>query len=534
MMAMAPRWSTALMKLPVSLIAGVLLVVSACSPAPSTPATSGSTITEQRSTNQVLRYSVQNMPVSMSTEATDLSREQFFMMYDPVVMMNGNHEIMPWAATKWDLVNPNTWRITLRKDLVFSNGDKLTADDVEFTGKFVLENKVSPISQLSSLVDVKKVDDYTVDFISKNGDVSTLAGLSFLVIMPKKYFESVGRQGFGLKPIGSGPYTLAEFTPSQSSKFKLRTDPHPFRKPILTEVTVQAVPENSAAIAGLKTGELDLTSRGFSSDEIAGLEKEGYVIETPPQPGQGLFILFPKTETDQRDLPTKNKLVRQALNYAINRDQLSKAFYGGRAQATGQLVGGGSPFNDPAIQPYPYDPAKAKQLLAQAGYPNGFTLSNPLDYSRAFVLPDVIVAVQGMLRDIGVNTDISLNEQAVYVERFRGTRPKGDLYASGLYDPNGFNSTIRVYFGCDALYNTVGSVWYCNQEFDKLNAQAASEPDFAKRTTILRQAAKVITDDTCCIFLILTPTYRVHSSKVRGFQWGEDRIWNMDTIYKVD
>jgi peptide/nickel transport system substrate-binding protein len=502
-----------------------------------TPATTGagaSGATEQRSANQVLRYGVTSVPVSMSIEATETAREQYYFLYDTVTTSNAAHEVLPWAATKWEMVNPTTWRMYLRNDLTFSNGDKLTADDVVFTAKFVLDNKTSPITQLGTLTDIKAVDDYTVDFISKTNDVSILVGLAYLVIMPKNYFNSVGRQGFAVKPIGSGPYVLSEFTSGQLAHYTLRKEPHPFRKPALTEIIVQAIPENSTAIAGLKTGSLDFVGRNFSADEITGLQRDGFVIESAPEPASGLFVLFPKTETDQRDLPTKNLKVRQALNYAIDREALSKAFYGGRAKPTGQLVGPGSPFYDPSIQAYPYDPVKAKQLLAEAGYPNGFTLQNGLDYSTAFVIPDVIVTLQGYLRAVGVNVDLTLNEQGIYVEKFRGTRPKGDLYASSLYDPNGFNSTIRGYFSCDTLYNTIGNVWYCNKQWDQLHVQAASEPDLAKRTTILRQAARIIaTDDVCCIFVLFTSSYRVHSAKVKGFQWG-DLIWNMDPMYKID
>ncbi len=542
------------MKVPISALAGILVVSAACAPAasPSTPTTTnnpaatsapaatgttastgGSTSGEKRSANQVLHYAVQNLPQSYSIEATDLSREQFFLIYDPVVMQDADHNVLPWAATKWDLVNPTTWRLTFRKDLTFSNGDKLTADDVVFTANWVLENKTSPISQFRALQEAKKVDDYTVDFVSKTNDVSTLVGLSFLPIMPQKYFESVGRQGFALKPIGSGPYVLVDHAPNDHAVFKLRPEPHPFRKPILKEIDVKAVPEASAMIAGLKTGDIDFAGRSFSSDQINSLEKDGFVIETPPKLGGGLFVLFPQTETEQRNLPTNNLKVRQALNYAIDREAIAKSFYGGRAKPTGQLVGAG-PFYNPDIKPYPYDPAKAKQLLAEAGYLNGFTLQNPLDFSQAFVTQDVIVAIQGYLKEVGVNVEIRLQEQAVYVEAFRGQRAKGDLYASSLYDPNGFDSTIATYFGCDSIYNDLGNVWYCNKEFDQLHAQANTEPDMAKRTALLNKAAKIITDDARCIFVVLTPSYKVHSKKMKGFVWGDDRVWTMDGVYMVD
>src|SRR4051812_3210748 len=110
------------MKSPVALLLGVLVVLAGCTPqaTSTTPATTGASVTEKRSADQVLRYAVDSLPVSMSIEATETAREQYYMLYDTVVTKNQNNEVLPWAATKWELINPTTWRLSLRNDLTFS------------------------------------------------------------------------------------------------------------------------------------------------------------------------------------------------------------------------------------------------------------------------------------------------------------------------------------------------------------------------------------------------------------------------------
>ncbi len=110
----------------------------------------------------------------------------------------------------------------------------------------------------------------------------------------------------------------------------------------------------------------------------------------------------------------------------------------------------------------------------------------------------------------------------------------GPATCSGLYDTNGFNSTIRTYFGCQTPYeNEESRKWWCNEEFDRLHAQAATEPDFKKRTEILQKAARIVSNDVRVIFLLLTPSAMVMNKTVKGFNWTEDRLWTFDSVYRV-
>lgn len=460
-----------------------LVVLAGCAPAatttttstPNAPATTGSssqptaapTVGEKRSANQVIHIAQASLPSTLSQECCVSQRPTFLLMYDMLVTLDNNLQAKPWAATKWEWIDPLTLRFYLRKDLTFSNGDKFTAADVEFEVKHMVETKTSPISRFRSIADAKMIDDYTVDLINSVPDASTLPATSYMPLIPAKYFQEVGAKGFAAKPIGTGPYVLADQQANTKLVFKLRPESHPFRKPIPTEIDILQLPDTAAVVAGLKTGDIDIaTTIPFLSDQLDSLEKAGMKFQT--QLSQNFHYIYPWPTWQKQNTPLKDKRVREALNYAVDKDTINKKLFRGEGKPSRNVVAPGSPFYDESLKPYPYDPAKAKQLLAEAGYPNGF------------------------------------------------------------------DSTIATYFGCDSIYNDLGNVWYCNKEFDQLHAQANTEPDMAKRTALLNKAAKIITDDARCIFVVLTPSYKVHSKKMKGFVWGDDRVWTMDGVYMVD
>ena len=320
-----------------------------------------------------------------------------------------------------------------------------------------------------------------------------MAGLAFAWIMPQKYWESVGRDGYNAKPIGSGPYEMVEYRSGDYGRFKKRTAEHPFRKVIATEVEVRSLTEANSINAGLRTGDLDLAMGQFTGDQIDQYEKMGLVIEK--KAAQNVNMLFPQYEREMRNSPTKDKRVRQAINYAIDKEAISKSFFRGEALAVGQLGLPTSPFWDDSIKAYPYDPAKAKSLLAEAGYPNGFELPFGLEFTPQTGQQDVVVAIQGNLRDVGITAKVLNLELAVFLDKFyaRNGQQRGDLFFIGSpVDANGFASNVPTGYSCNKAPE---NIWYCNPDFDKLFVQAVTEPDLAKRADILKKATQINTQD---------------------------------------
>jgi peptide/nickel transport system substrate-binding protein len=452
-------------------------------------------------------------------------------MFDMLVVLDNNMQPVPQAAERWEWVNPTTVRFYLRKDLTFSNGDKLTADDVEFTVNYFVQTKTPPIARFRSIAGAKKVDDYTVDLFNSVPDGSTLPATIYMIIVPAKYFQSVGTKGFAAAPIGSGPYVLAENQPNVIQRFTKRPDGHPFRKVTASEIDVRSMPEAGPVVAGLQTGDIDMAvTVPFLPEQLDALKNSGMQIRTKNTGVTYYVIIWPAWK--RNNTPLADKRVREAVNYAVDKDALSKKLFHGDAKPTRNLVGVGSQFYDETLQPYPYDPAKAKQLLAEAGYPNGFTLPVGIDFNPSNSSADLALAVQGYLRDVGITTPVNNVEYGAFVDEFNGVKPAGDFLGTGLPDPDGFNSAARSYLSC----YFANAPFYCNPEFDRISSLAAAETDATKRRALFLQSLKVITDDVPAIYLLETPSYAVLGPKIKGFIEGSTNTYldNYEAAYRVE
>jgi ABC-type transport system substrate-binding protein len=209
---------------------------------------------------------------------------------------------------------------------------------------------------------------------------------------------------------------------------------------------------------------------------------------------------------------------------------LSKTFYQGAAPVAGQIAIPDTPFHDPAIQPYPYDPAKAKQLLAEAGYPNGFKFPVGLDFTPFSANGNMMLAIQSDLRDVGIEMAVNSYELGAFLDKFytRNGQTKGDIMVAVANEGNGLSTVTRSLYSCD---KPAEAIWWCNRDFDTYLAQMINEPDPAKRPALGRRAAQALTGDVANLYLLHVPRFLVMSRNIRGFDFpGTD----VDLAYRVD
>lgn len=516
------------------------LLLAACTPAaapqPAAPApNTPSAPTEQRDENQVLRIGVTGLIANMSPQSSSSNVYMFWPFYDNLTQFAANYEVKPSLAEKWD-VSPDglTWTFTIRPDVTFTNGDKLTAEDVAFTVNEILKSSWPQRSFINTTTGAKAINATTVEITTKQPDMSVPNAGPYLWIVPKNYFESVGGiKGFQEKPMGSGPYELVEFRSADTIHYKKKSTPHPFRKPVANEITIRAIPETSQIVAGLRTGEIDIATQvNFNGDQIDQLKKENINITANMASVGGAPIMQGRAEV--MDTPLKIQKVRLAMNYAIDKDTINKTIYNGYAQPVGQLAVPGSLYWDPDAKPIPYDPAKAKQLLAEAGYPNGFHAT--LDFTPGMTRPDYVLALQGYLKAVGVDLELISNELGVFVDKRYGRNNQviGDMSVGGTSDGNGFFTQGRTFNGCGKPAGGIPeSISYCNPEWDRLMDQSYGERDPKKRSEIMIKANRIFQQDVPTLFLLAQPIYVVSTQKVRGISLAMPLVYNFDSAYKV-
>jgi peptide/nickel transport system substrate-binding protein len=512
-----------------------IVALTACAPAaPATPtggAAPAATAGPKRSETQVIRAASAGLPTSASPESSSVNVEQFWAQFDNLVRFDEKFTVLPSAAERWEMIpGKDGWRFTIRKDLVFSNGDKLTAADVDFTIKNAFERRLTITGPLSRVTGSEVVDDYTVDIVTRGPDISMLHAAPRLMILPKKYYEQVGRETFATKPIGSGPYELIEYRPSDSMIYRLRQGyTHPLRKPIATEIRWKAVPVSSQLLNGLRVGEIDLAYGGVSTEHVAAALREGAQIIDAPGGGSNIVLTLDRPFLEKNASPLLDKRVRLAMNYAIDRDAIGKTVFNGLGKPVYQIATPNILMNDNGIAPLPFDQAKAKALLAEAGYPNGFKLVNKLDFWARENWPDAMLALQGYWKQVGIEVELSPLEQGAWVDVAlkRNGRAPGELFMATLGDSS-------AVFVSGNNYTCMGDARWCVPEFDRNLALAHAEPDAAKRTGYLRAANRAYSAEWHMFPIIFVPNPVLASQKLKDVKVITHWVTNFDTAYKVD
>lgn len=396
--------------------------------------------------------------------------------------------IIPGLAESYKQVDPTTWEFKLRKGIKFHNGEPFNADAVVFSVKRIIDPafKSEQLSFVATLTDAKKVDDYTVRIITSGPDPILPARLTWMKIVPPKY-TTENPKDFPNKPVGTGPYKFVEWKKG-SHVTLVANEEYWGGVPKIKDVVIRPIPEEATRLAALKAGEVDL---------VRGLIPE-YVKDVPKAVNiHGLEFPWIRINTKKGKLADVR--VRQALNYAVDKETLAKTLYLGYAvPADGQLLTKGHFGYNPEVKAYPYDPAKAKALLKEAGA-EGLTIELIGESGRWLKDKELIEAVAGQLTEVGLNVKVKILEWSAWLNLlFAGAEKAPDLQ---------FSSHDNVLLDADRTLSAIfhskgGQAAYANPEVDKLVDSGRTEIDMKKREEMYRKVVKTVHDEAACIFLL--------------------------------
>ncbi|HEX6082185.1 MAG TPA: ABC transporter substrate-binding protein [Methylomirabilota bacterium] len=311
---------------------------------------------------------------------------------------------VPLLAEKWETVNPTTWRFHLRKGVKFHNGKPLTAEDVKYSFEQYADpkNRRSVFARGISRIEIKNAS--TVDLITSEPVSALLFNLTRLQIVPKETREKEGVAAFAAAPVGTGPYKFGEWKRDQ--QLVLEANPTYWRGQVNPKRLIfRAIRDASTRAAELRSGGVDI----IATPPAPQLEMidSGDTQVTPVKGGR--IIIYPFNVSAA---PFNDRRVREAANLAVNKEAIVKNVLGGR----GIVMAG--PFTpawlgyDPSVKPFPYDPAKAKALLAEAGYPQGFDTTWSISSGVFLKDTEIAEAVAGQLRAVGIRAKIVPTERA--------------------------------------------------------------------------------------------------------------------------
>jgi peptide/nickel transport system substrate-binding protein len=456
-------------------------------------------------------------PVDNTDNTTHMVLSQ---MYECLIQMGRAGRFEGVLAERWEVLDPTTVRFQLRPGVKFHNGDALTSDDIKFTFDHLTDPALkSPDAPVFEPMDAVVPDGPLTVLVKTKRPYAALFSLLYgMWIIPAKYYQRVGATGFARAPVGTGAYRFREWT--KDVHVVMEAFPGYWRgAPPVHGFQYRPIPEDAARVAALQNNEVDLI-HPLPVDQITSLKAQAD-LQVATRPGQqiycGLDTLTFKPFTDRR--------VRQAINYGVNVDSIVKNLFLGYATRLNGPFFIVTPGYDPSLAAYPYDPAKAKQLLAEAGYGSGFdvTLTVPTGIQGAQKLPEVGEAIAGDLARIGVRAKIEQVESAEAFSLYRALKfqmyifPWGSSPESGLHVETLLASYTRGYY-------------YKNPEADKLIQPYMQTLDPAKRAALGRRLLRFLHDDAPWLFLYEEPDVYGFSKNVVWTPNKYDYIIHVDEV----
>jgi len=406
-----------------------------------------------------------------------------YAIHDAMVKSMPGQPLAPSLAESWTVSPDNlSYEFVLRKGVKFHNGDPVTAEDVKFTFERYRGAGSGPFKARTAGIDV--VDQHRIrfrfkqpwpDFMTFYGTPSTGAGW----IVPKKYVEKVGDDGFKKAPVGAGPYKFVSFNPGVELVLEA-FDGYWRKTPNVKRLVFRSIVEEETRLVALKRGEVDIaySIRGALAEE---LQRTPGLTLKPNYPPGTFWLNFPEQWTDPKS-PFVDRRVRLAVNHAIDRQAINKAETLGFSKIMGSIIPSSFEFFwQPPAQPY--DPARTKQLLTEAGYPNGFDAG---DYYCDASYANLGEAVVNYLKAAGIRTQLRPLERAAFIAQNRDKKLKNIIQtASGAAG----NAATRI----DAFVAAGGTFTYGTYpDIEGLVKEQAGENDSKRREAMLHRIQQLI------------------------------------------
>ncbi len=369
-----------------------------------------------------------------STSSNDIRWS--FNIFDNLTARRPDGSLYSGLAEEVKLESQTRWAFKLRHGVKFHNGDPFTSADVKFSLERTYDpNAKTMVATVFTTIDkIDTPDPYTVVIHTKKPDPLLAARLAFYggQIVPKKYLESAGNDGFNAKPVGTGPVRFVSWT--KDDRLTLESNPDYFGgRPDFERLIVRAIPETSPRVAALLKGEVDIITQ-LPPDQGQRVNGNGSTRVAGALYG-GLYVLA----VNSKRPPLDNPLVKQALSLAIDREIIAKELWKGRGIVPNGPIAKGDNHYDPKLAPLAYNPGEARERLKRAGYKGEEIF---IETTVAYVAQDKAMseAIASMWKDVGVNVKVEVIEFSVRAQKNREKSFKGVFWSdptSTLGDPDG-------------------------------------------------------------------------------------------------
>jgi peptide/nickel transport system substrate-binding protein len=446
----------------------------------------------------------------------------FTAIFDPLTQIDDKGVVHPWLAAEWMPLNETTWHFKLRPNVTFSNGEPLNAAAVKTTFDFLLSPAAvaqTVARDIEFISAARVIDDLTVEITTKTPNILLPRYLAGINIVAPKHFATLGIEGFAQDPVGTGPFKVETWG---AERVVLEAFTSSWRAPKVDRLEILALPDATSRIQALETKRVDVATN-ISTDEKPRLEAEGYRFHSR-NPTRVMVVAF---EANREGSPFRDVRVRQAMNYAVDRQAIVDKLLSGLTRIASQPAAPTAVGYAPELKPYAYDPAKAKALLAEAGYPNGFSFM--MEVPSGQLANDAAVAQQVAvdLANVGVKVEI----REINFGQVVRNMTQGNWKGLAMYTD--FATAPALDFGRSITRHSCGwaTPWFCDRSIEPVIAEAERTFDEARRTALTRQISTHYRDVASSLFLYPGVSLDGLSPRVRTWQpWNDNFMYHLADV----
>ena len=461
---------------------------------------------------KTLRMAVNALPQFLGHPFASTARPTVFTtgaIYDGLVKFDGDGNLMPWLSVAWENVDEYTWRFTLRDGVTFSNGTPLTSDSIKAAVDWLTSDasaRDGVRGEIQFLRGVRIIDGLTAEITTTTPVPNMPNYTGSLIMVDAPRFRELGRQGYAEEPVGTGPFKVENWG---ASKITMTANKSSWNAPKVERLEIFAVPDISGRVQALLSGRVDVAI-GLGPDERLSVEAGGAVSKGWLDPSVTAI-----TFVTVHGGPLADVRVRQALNYAVNKQAIITNLFGGATTPATQGVSHQAYGYNPDLEPYPYDPDKAMSLLADAGYAEGFAF----EFLAQTGLGSGTLLFQQVASDlarIGVTMEIRLLPASAYLTAILRDPNHGGAGAHAVIWPAWPTfDALRPLLMHSCLRNPA---WHCDEAIQPKIKEALAEWDPERGLRLRHELMAYTRDSAPAIFLHESPEFAGLSPRVTGYR----------------
>jgi len=428
-----------------------------------------------------VKVGLASLPPGLGNPFTSSARTSFYTwraVYDTLTQLGPDVAPAPGLALAWRNDGATTWVLELRKGASFSNGEPFNAEAAAATFTYLMSPAAvqdSSSRDVANIAAVRALDEDHLEIVTRTPDPMLPRLLAAIAIVPPVAWNKLGREGFAKKPIGTGPFMVERW---DDARVSMKAFAGSWRAPKSDQLQIIELPETSTRIQALLSGQIHVASE-VGPEDLDLLEGAGFIVYQRPSSSVGVIALHAKPGT-----PLGDARVRLAMNYAIDVAAINATLLHGLVKPPSSVTPSTSPEHNPDLKPYGYDPARAKALLKEAGYPNGFKITAAVSIGTAGSHAQASYEKAAAdLAAVGIRMEIRQLPWSQWVRGVLQGDWQGEAFAFE-YETLPTGEAMRPFrlHSCSWPHP-----WYCDPETEPLIGEAKSTFDAARRMQLVHQ-----------------------------------------------